>query len=634
MFSSNQTNVVPPIPNYIEDVFSTWLYTGNGSTQTITNGIDVTGKGALVWLKRRNSTNSHFLFDTARGVGTGSQALSSNTTDGGGAGADIAFSSTGFNLTQSGSNTNGNGATYASWTFRKQPKWFDIQTWTGTGSNTTISHSLGSVPGCIMVKRTDTTGDWQVYHSNLANTEYLVLNTTAAKATGATRWNSTTPTSSVFSLGTDATVNASGGTYVAYIFAHNAGGFGLTGTDNVISCGSFTRTFGTANSVNIGYEPQWVLIKCTSQTDSWQLYDTMRGLSQTASLKLEPNSSNPESDTAGMIPTATGFDITATGIGGGTFIYIAIRRGPMKVPTTGTSVYFGSLANPGVSITTGFVPDTALTRTRDSSNPTYIGSRLQGNSVSLQTNDITAEGGFDWSWNNPSKTFATNSISSPAITWAFGRGATCHDVVCYTGTGSAGLALSHNLTVAPELILLERRTGTPVFSNWSVYSKYLNGGVTPQNYYLSLNLTDGEATGSTIWNNTAPSSTTFTVGSATKVNASGSTYVAFLFATCAGVSKVGSYTGNGTTQAIACGFTGGARFVLIKRTDNTGDWYVYDTARGMTVLTDPYLLLNDTAAESATLGSVTTTTGGFTVNASILAAINTNGASYIFFSVA
>ena len=124
------------------------------------------------------------------------------------------------------------------------------------------------------------------------------------------------------------------------------------------------------------------------------------------------------------------------------------------------------------------------------------------------------------------------------------------------------------------------------------------------------------------------------MGAAGGVNGSGTTYVAYLFATCPGVSYVGSYTGNGTTQAIACGFTGGARFVLIKRTDSTGDWYVYDTARGMTSVTDPYLLLDSTAAETATLGSVTSTTGGFTVNAAILAAINTSSATYIFLAIA
>jgi hypothetical protein len=98
---------------------------------------------------------------------------------------------------------------------------------------------------------------------------------------------------------------------------------------------------------------------------------------------------------------------------------------------------------------------------------------------------------------------------------------------------------------------------------------------------------------------------------------------------------VGSYTGNGTTQTINCGFgAGGARFVLLKRTDAAGGWYVYDTARGMTVLTDPYLLINSTAAETATLGSVTTVSTGFALNASVLAAINTNAASYIFLAIA
>jgi hypothetical protein len=128
------------------------------------------------------------------------------------------------------------------------------------------------------------------------------------------------------------------------------------------------------------------------------------------------------------------------------------------------------------------------------------------------------------------------------------------------------------------------------------------------------------------------SSTVFSVFNIAAFNSDN--VVAYLFATCAGVSKVGTYTGNGTTQTINCGFAAGARFVLIKRTDSTGNWYVYDTARGMTTLTDPYLLLNSTAAESATLGSVTTVTTGFAVNAAILAAINTNAATYIFLAIA
>jgi hypothetical protein len=187
------------------------------------------------------------------------------------------------------------------------------------------------------------------------------------------------------------------------------------------------------------------------------------------------------------------------------------------------------------------------------------------------------------------------------------------------------------LAAAPEFIITKRRNST---SNWGAYHSFTP---TQNGYnYLDLNGAGFNAdygTSSRAFQS-QPTATQFVTGGQSQIDTSGGTYVAYLFATCPGVSKVGSYTGNGTTQAIACGFTGGARFVLIKRTDATGDWYVYDTARGMTVLTDPYLLLNSTAAETATLGSVTSTAGGFTVNASILAAINASGGTYIFLAIA
>jgi hypothetical protein len=179
-------------------------------------------------------------------------------------------------------------------------------------------------------------------------------------------------------------------------------------------------------------------------------------------------------------------------------------------------------------------------------------------------------------------------------------------------------------------MIVKNRTNNNGNQNWQVYVSAL--GNTSR---LQLNTTDSVFTGTSIWNSTSPTASVFSLGTSALVNGSGDTYVAYLFATCAGVSKVGSYTGNGTTQTIDCGFgAGGARFVLIKRTDSTGDWYVYDTARGMTVLTDPYLLMNSTAAESATLGSVTTVSTGFAVNSTILAAINVSAGSYIFLAIA
>jgi hypothetical protein len=131
--------------------------------------------------------------------------------------------------------------------------------------------------------------------------------------------------------------------------------------------------------------------------------------------------------------------------------------------------------------------------------------------------------------------------------------------------------------------------------------------------------------------------TTITLGSPSNYgpsNNSGGTYVAYLFATVAGVSKVGSYTGTGATQTIDCGFTGGARFVLIKRTDSTGDWYVWDSARGIVSGNDPYLLLNSTAAEVTNTDYVDTFAAGFEISSTAPAAINANGGTFIFLAIA
>jgi hypothetical protein len=633
------------VPNYIEEVFSTYLYTGNGSTQNIVNGInlsDAFGKGGLTWIKSRSAATNNFLFDTDRGA---LNEINSNTTD---AQASLANSLTSFNTDGfslgSATGINVSAATYASWTFRRQPKFFDIVYYTGTGSNRTIAHNLGSVPGCIIIKSTDTVTNWAVYHRSLANTEYLVLNSTAAKATGATWWNSTTPTSSVFSVGTNSTVNASGSAYIAYVFAHDAGGFGLTGTDNVISCGSFSKN-GTSQDISLGYEPQWILIKRTAGARDWFLVDNMRGWTNDPAASncqtLNPNLSNAEDNFRLVIPTATGFNIPASSaLNNDAHIYIAIRRGPMKVPTSGTSVFApNAYSGTGTDTTitsTGFAPDLFFSKARTFDSPflNVMVDRLRGASQFLvPTNTIAETLGTNvvLSLNMNGVTLGSSSnANNGTVTyaqWNFKRAPSFFDEVCYTGTGSA-TTQTHNLGVAPELMIVKRRTVST--GDWYVYTTSVGNTST-----MYLNLTNAPDASSSYWNNTTPTSSVFSIGTNVGVNASGSAYVAYLFATCAGVSKVGSYTGNGSTQTIDCGFgAGGARFVLIKRTDSTGGWYVYDTARGMTVLTDPYLLVNSTAVEVATLGSVTTVSTGFAVNASILAAINTNTASYIFLAIA
>jgi hypothetical protein len=340
MFAALNSFQVGGKPTFVSDVFSISLYTGNGSTQTITNGIDLSTKGGLVWLKSRSVVGNNWTQDTILGINS---VLYPNLTNAAGNPAGTAvttFNTTGFSL---GTNTNINnsGDTYTSWTFRKQAKFFDIVTWTGDGiANRLISHSLTSTPGFIVVKRTDTTSDWKAHDASTGFQLCLNLtdaaNSTASLAGGYPGSGTSTTFRLFAQSGSLDAVNASGGTYVAYLFAHNAGGFGASGNDNIISCGSYTGN-GTSQTISLGYEPQWILTKSTiSINGDWEILDTMRGFPVTGSStakRLEPNLSAAESDisaTANDIgPVATGFNVSGAGsrFNGNSvsYIYIAIK---------------------------------------------------------------------------------------------------------------------------------------------------------------------------------------------------------------------------------------------------------------------------------------------------------------------
>ena len=631
---------VAVVANYIEDVFSTWLYTGNNSTQTITNGIDLAGKGGLVWVKRRSSAQYHALNDTARGAGNVLQSSATDSNIYQGSDGLSAFTSSGFSIGfDSGYNTN--AATYASWTFRKQAKFFDVVTWTGDGNTSkTIPHNLGSVPGCIITKMSSGVNNWQTYHRSLGNTQAVQLNLTNAASTNSGFWNNTSPTATEFTVGT--VENAEFETYVAYLFAHDAGGFGLTGTDNVISCGSFTVS-GNAATVNLGYEPQWLLIKSANSVSAWDLFDSMRGLQVSGNQPvLNANNSGAEFGTGsgvGVNVTSTGF-ATNGYLGNGDHIYIAIRRGPMKTPTTGTSVYEGTTRNgtgAAASISgLAFPPDAVLTRNRDSNSSSRYAwyDKLRGATRYLDTAATDAEFTVAQSltsFNQTGESFGTGVISNangePYINWQFRRAPGFFDVVCYTGSGNSPRNISHNLNAIPELLIVKNRTYSP--SRWTTYV----GSLGPSKH-IYLELTNAAATNTSFpWQNTAPTASVFTVDADTYTNAVGYNYVAYLFASCPGVSKVGSYTGTGTTLQIDCGFTGGARFVLIKRTDSAGDWYCWDSSRGIVSGNDPYLLLNSNAAEVTNTDYIDTYSAGFEISSTAPAAINANGGSFVFLAI-
>lgn len=651
---------------YIEDVFSTYLYRGNSSGQTITNSIDLSTKGGMVWLKSRSSSTDHTLYYTDAGV---RKYLKTNTVDAQATWSSgyglTAFNADGFTIGNDTSVENTSNVNYASWTFRKQAKFFDVVTWTGDGTNNRqISHALGSTPGCIIVKELNQTGSWFVYHTSNGTGKYIRLNSTDAVTTASAYFPAVSSTT--FTPTSDTQLNTSTVTYVAYLFAHNAGGFGATGNDNVITCGSYTGNGSTDGpSISLGWEPQWLMIKRTdynSGSTGWYMSDDLRGMPANPGVSgqytnyLIANHTTSENNYSFaqqyVSPTATGFTLTSSqgdvNASGGTYIYVAIRR-PHKVPTSGTQVY-KPIAFTGVGSTTdvdfGFPIDAYLHMARSGASRTNLSgyewplfTRLLGVRNAINTTQTSAwGGGWGDSYLSIQNNFGVRFIDTYYLNYpaglyslhGFKRAPGFMDVVAYAGTGS-DRTVAHGLGVTPELMIVKRRNDV---ENWYVYHAAL--GATKR---LKLNLTDAEQTALFPWNNTAPTSTVFSLAGSVTGNGAGDTYVWYGFASCPGVSKVGSYTGNGGSlgsnggsQTINCGFTSGARFIMIKNTSRADHWYVYDSARGIISGDDPYLRINAINAEG-TSDNIDPISSGFIVNQTANLDLNVTGDTYIYLAI-
>ena len=332
------------------DYFETKLYTGNGGTQSIT-GLDFAPN--WVWLKRRDSSAAHYVFDTVRGAAVQLYPASTSSEDAGQTNGLSAFTSDGFSLgTDAGVNVN-NG-TFASWNWKAGTSFtndasatgigtidsagsasdtagFSIVSFTGTESNGTIKHGLSQKPSMIIVKNRNIGSQWWVYHSSLGATKQLVLNKTDAEATVSVIWNDTAPTSSVFSVGTGNEVNGSGNSMIAYCFAEKKGysKFGsYTGNNN--ADGPFVYT---------GFKPAWLMIKIASgTTNNWMMYDNKRSTFNLTDKIFEANNSGAEGTGLGIDMLSNGFKIrttagNGTNYNGGTYIYMAFAENPFVTST-------------------------------------------------------------------------------------------------------------------------------------------------------------------------------------------------------------------------------------------------------------------------------------------------------------
>lgn len=309
----------------ISQIFNTSLWTGTGAARTITTGID-SGEGSLVWMKNRGSTVNHTIFDTIRGA---LNYLSTNLTNASTtqAGSLVGFDSSGYSL-GTNSLTNTSTALYVGWQFRRAPKFFDIVQYTGDGvTGRQISHNLGVKPGMIFVKQTDAAANWAAQHISRGS-QFTLLNNTFEFFTDTSIWPSSSDASN-FTTGTNAVVNASGGTYVAYLFAHDPSPEGF------IQCGSYVGNgSATGPVVNLGWRPQYLMIKNATGVGAWVLLDTARGLGQSAPASngyLYANTAEAESGADKIADLRVdGFQIVnpfaQINASGQTFIYMAIRE--------------------------------------------------------------------------------------------------------------------------------------------------------------------------------------------------------------------------------------------------------------------------------------------------------------------
>jgi hypothetical protein len=321
------------------------LWSGNS-----TSGRDITGYGFapdFAWVKNRTTARNHQLYDTVRGANKGLQSNTTNAedtsttnitafiSDGFTVGNDNNVNSTGDTFVGWGWNAGGSNATNTSGTITSTVRanttaGFSIVTWTGNGTNATVGHGLGAVPSMIIVKRRDTgASGWSVYFTTLAAGNILSLQSTAASTSSPTRFTTTLPTSTVFSIGTDSDLNANGGTYVAYCFAAVAG---------YSAFGSYAGNGSTDGPfIYLGFRPRWVMIKRTDSTNNWVMYDTSRDTYNAIVNTLAADSANSESTfgsgynidflSNGFKPRNT---TGAQNASGGTYIYAAFAESPFK----------------------------------------------------------------------------------------------------------------------------------------------------------------------------------------------------------------------------------------------------------------------------------------------------------------
>ena len=654
-----QSEDIPPTPS---ENFGIVTYTGNGSTQSIT-GLGF--KPDWVWMKRRNATQSHFAADSTRGV---TKYVMPNESS-----AELTrsdqiqtFDADGFSL-GSNADVNENNQPYVAWCWKADggttssntdgditstvqvnaKAGFSIITYTGNGSSAqTVGHGLGVAPKIIFIKErtgSNSWDDWIVGGDEINNwTQYMRLNTTNPPAAGyqTAPFSDTAPTSSVLTVTYQggAGINGNGDTFVAYAFAEKAG---------YSKFGTYTGN-GTTQVVNTGFQPAWIMIKSTVGNDNWRMYDTTRGISAGGYLIADTSAAEDTANAPNLLILSNGFEITAGGTtvgnnaNGNLYTYYAFAADASAAPSLADSFANKLYAGTGSSNSLtglGFSPSLVWIKNRTSAASHSWTDSVRGNNLVLQSNETAAEAsgqitldtdGFTignnnflrnasgnnyvaWNWKaNSIPTINTDGTIQSVVSASQASG---FSIVKYTGNATSGATVGHGLSNAPDVVIAKGSSGSA--SSWWVRHKDLSS-----TDVLELNSSNAQANYSSVFNNTDPTSTVVTLGSG-DTNRNTETQILYCFTSISGFSKMSSYTGNSSTQAITgLGFS--PNWVLLKETDGVDSWEVYDTARGATSVLYP----NGNNAEGTNSGVTSFDSDGFTLGSATSA--NESGKTYIY----
>lgn len=314
----------------VSDVFSTDYWVGTGSGRTITNGFNMTSlNSGLTIVKSIDGTQNYTVRDSNRvylGLNTN---LVLNLPDAETTDNAFEYVDTGYSF---GSNVSLNslGFQYIGWSFLNSERFFNVINYVGNGSSQAISHSLNAEPGMIIIKSRDSSDDWITYHRESSETPQntlLVINSSSPRSTSTNTWAATLPNTDNFFIGADNRVNKNGERYIAYVFAHTPFSSGN------ISCGSYVGNgFSPGPSVTIGWEPQWVLVRSSSNFGRWLVFDSVRDPANPREKPLSLGETAAQNNTGSRVIdyTSSGFQVktidTLLNASGTNYIYMAIRK--------------------------------------------------------------------------------------------------------------------------------------------------------------------------------------------------------------------------------------------------------------------------------------------------------------------